>query len=241
MSSTRAYWLAATLAAVTAGCTDSRREAETNAPPVGSVQQPFCLTHTLVNVGVAPGTYHWEDPAHVLNSAEGFGPQSLGLAVSSSAETVSSSSTSYTPTDSQVSTAVGYDVHVATAINASTNVPVPFGGYKRVEAFASYKKSVWDNLDSNCDGPDVLTVGAGYSFKPVGVYFKVCSAYDCSLGGGQVGGDPVMSGPMSMSTGTGGSGGGSSGSSSGSSGSSGSSTGSSSSTGSGSGSTGTGI
>ena len=232
MSSTRAYWLAATPASVTAACTDSRREAETNAPPVGSVQQPFCLTHTLVNVGVAPGTYHWEDPAHVLNSAEGFGPQSLGLAVSSSVGTVSSSSTSYTPTDSQVSTAVGYDVQLSSTIAASTNIPVPFGGYKRVEAFASYKKSVWDNLDTNCDGPDVLTVGAGYSFKPVGVYFKVCAAYDCSLGGGPIGGDPTLSGPATMSSGAGGAGGGGSSGSSGSTGSSSSSA---------SGSSGTGI
>jgi uncharacterized membrane protein YgcG len=188
------------------------------------------LTHTLVNVVVVPGTYHWEDPGHALNSAEGFGPQSLGLAVASSVESVSTTSNTYTPTDSQISTAVGYDVREATTVEASTSVPVPFGGYKRVEAFASYRKTVWDNLDSNCGGPDVLTVGAGFSLKAVGVYFKVCTAYDCSLGGGQVGGDPLLSGPATTSSGTGGSGGGSSSSSS-----SGSSSGSSTS------STGTGI
>jgi uncharacterized membrane protein YgcG len=227
MSSKRAYLLAATLAVVAAACTDSRREAETNAPPLSSVQQPFCLTHTLVNVAVVPGTYHWEDPGHLLNSAEGFGPQVLGLSISSSVNTASTSSTSYTPTDAEISAAAGYDVSLASTIQASTTVLVPFGGYKRVEAFASYKWTVWDILDTNCDGPDVFTAAAGSSFKPVGVYFKVCTAYDCSLGGGQVGGDPLPSGPppVSTSSGAGGAGGsgGSGGSGSGSSSSSSSS------------------
>jgi hypothetical protein len=206
MSSTRAYLLAATVAAASA-CTDSRREAASGPSPLGMIQQPFCLTHTLINVAVVPGTFHWEDPGHLLNSAEGFGPQALGLAISSSVDTTSTSSTSYTPTDSEISTAVGYDVRLSTAIEASTSVPVPFGGYKRVEAYASFKKSVWDNLDTNCDGPDVFTPAAGFSFKAVGVYFKVCSAYDCALGGGQVGGDPLFNGPSTTSSGVGGGGG----------------------------------
>jgi hypothetical protein len=200
----RAYLLATALAVAFAACTDSRREAEPSPPAVGAVQQAYCMTHTLVNVIVAPGTYHWEDPGHLLNSAEGFGPQALGLVVETRLDSTSTSSSTYTPPDSEISAAVGYDVTQGSTIAASTTVIVPFGGYKRVEAYAAYKKTIWDLLDSNCNGPDVLTPAAGFSFKPVGVYFKVCTALDCSLGGGLVGGDPLPSGPVGGSSGSGG-------------------------------------
>jgi hypothetical protein len=214
MRATRAYLLATVLAAASAACSDFHGEFELSPPPVGSTQQAYCLTHTIVNVTVAPGTYHWEDPGHLLNATEGFGPQQLGLVITTSLASSSSSSSSYTPQESEISTAVGYDVSEATLLSASTSVLVPFGGYKRAEAYAAYKKSTWDLLDTNCGGPDVLTVSAGSSLKPVGIYFKVCSAYDCSLGGGQVGGDPLPSGPIggsTSSTSTSGSGGGASG------------------------------
>jgi hypothetical protein len=200
----RAYLLATALAVAFAACTDSPREAEPSPPAVGVVQQAFCLTHTLVNVIVAPGTYHWEDPGHLLNSAEGFGPQALGLSVETRLDSTSTSSSTYTPDDSEISAAVGYDVTQGSTISASTTVLVPFRGYKRVEAYAAYKKTIWDLLDTHCNGPDVLTPAAGFSFKPVGVYFKVCTALDCSLGGGLVGGDPLPSGPVGGSSGSGG-------------------------------------
>jgi uncharacterized membrane protein YgcG len=119
----------------------------------------------------------------------------LGLSIQTSVASSSSTSTTHSPTDSEISTAVGYDVTEATSLQASTTVLVPFGGFKRVEAYPTYKKSVWDILDTNCTGPNVLTVGAGVSFKAVGVFFKVCAAFDCSLGGGMVGGDPMLGGP----------------------------------------------
>jgi uncharacterized membrane protein YgcG len=227
MHATRAYSLATALAAASAACTDSRPGEQLSLPAVGETQQPYCLTHTIINVIIAPGTYHWEDPAHLLNAAEGFGPQVLSVQVAASLDTRSSSSTSYTPSESDISTAVGYDVTESSSVAASTSVPVPFGGYKRVEAYAAYKKSIWDILDSNCNGPDVLNTAVGVSLKPVGVYFKVCTELDCSLGGGLVGGDPLPSGPVdpgSSSSGAGGAGGGN-GSSSGSSSSSGSGSG----------------
>ena len=34
------------------------------------------------------------------------------------------------------------------------------GGQYRVEAYAAYKKTIWDLLDSNCNGPNVLTPAA---------------------------------------------------------------------------------
>ncbi len=140
MHATRAYSLATALVAASAACTDSYRGEPLSPPVIGETQQPYCLTHTIINVIIAPGTYHWEDPAHLLNAAEGFGPQALGLEVRTTLDSSSSSSTSYTPTDSEISTAVGYDVTESNSIAASTSVPVPFGGYKRVEAYAAYKE-----------------------------------------------------------------------------------------------------
>jgi hypothetical protein len=234
MHATRASLLATALVAASAACTDSRRGVELNLPAVGETQQAYCLTHTIINVVVAPGTYHWEDPGHLLNAAEGFGPQVLGLQVATSLDTRSSNSTAYTPDESEVSTAVGYDVTESSSIAASTSVAVPFGGYKRTEAFAAYKKSTWDILDTNCNGPDVLNTSAGVAFKPVGVYFKVCTELDCSLGGGVVGADPLPSGPIGAGGSGGGSGAGGGSSSSGSSSGSGSGSGSSGSSSSGS-------
>ncbi len=215
MLDSRVLLLATMLVAASSACFDSRREDTPSAPALGATQQPFCFNHSIVNVVVAPGTYHWEDPGHLLNAAEGFGPQMLGLTIQSSVGSASTSSSSYTPEESEISTAVGYDVSEETSLQASTTVLVPFGGYKRVEAYATYKKSIWDVLDTNCNGPDVLNIGAGVSFKAVGVYFKVCAAFDCSLGGGLVGGDPLLSGPPAppgggASSSTSGAGGGSS-------------------------------
>ena len=237
MHATRAYLFATALVAASAACTDSRRGEQLSLPAVGETQQPYCLTHTIINVIVAPGTYHWEDPAHLLNVAEGFGPQVLSVQVAASVDSSSFSSSTYTPEESEISSAVGYDVGESSSVAASTSVPVPFGGYKRIEAYAAHKKSIWDILDSNCNGPDVLNTAAGFSFKPVGVYFKVCTELDCSLGGGLVGGDPIPSGPIPpTSSSSGGSGGGAGGAGGGS--SSGSSGSSSSGSGSGSGGTG---
>jgi hypothetical protein len=195
MLDSRALLLATMLVAVSSACSDSRHEDAPSEPAFGAAQQAFCFNHTIVNVVVAPGTYHWEDPGHLLNAAEGFGPMSLNLSIQTSVGSASTSSSSYTPEESEISTAVGYDVSEETSLQAATTVLVPFGGYKRVEAYATYKKSIWDILDTNCNGPDVLNVGAGVSLKAVGVYFKVCAAFDCSLGGGLVGGDPMLSGP----------------------------------------------
>ena len=195
MLDSRTLLLATLLIAASSACSDARREVEASDPDLGTVQQAYCFNHSIINVVVAPGTYHWEDPGHLLSAVEGFGPQGLGLSVATSVASASTSSSSYTPTDSEISTAVGYDASESTSLQASTTVLVPFGGYKRVEAYATFRKSIWDVLDTSCNGPDVLNVGAGVSFKAVGVYFKVCAAFDCTLGGGVVGGDPLPSGP----------------------------------------------
>ena len=81
MLDSRALLLATMLVAVSSACSDSRHEDMPSEPDPGATQQAFCFNHTIVNVVVAPGTYHWEDPGHLLSAAEGFGPLSLNLAI----------------------------------------------------------------------------------------------------------------------------------------------------------------
>ena len=217
-------------------CSDSHGEAGTNAGDpddprdLSVTQEAYCTGHSIVNVVIAPGTYHWEDPLHLLNSSEGFGPRTLTLSISDSLSPSFSESSTYTPTDSEISTSVGYDLTATFSIDAATTVLVPFGGYARVEAYATFQMTTWDIIGTNCFGP--AEVGTGVSFRPVGVYFKTCMAYDCSLGGGVVGGDPIPSGPVPGSGGGGAGGNSSSGSSSSGSTSSSGSSGSTSSSGS---------
>ena len=200
--------LAVMLAISTAACSDSHGAASpgNDGHGVGAAQQGYCASHSIVNVKVAPGTYHWEDPAHLLNSAEGFGPRSLSITVSDSISPSASESSTYTPSNSEISSSVGYDISATFAIDASSNILVPFGGYARIQAFATFAMTTWDIVGTSCVG--AVDGGTGVSFKPVGVYFKTCEALDCSLGGGIVGGGPMQSGPApSGAGGAGGSGG----------------------------------
>jgi hypothetical protein len=211
--------LAAMLTISMAACSDSHGDP---APTVdgrglGATQEAYCASHSIINVVVAPGTYHWEDPVHLLNSAEGFGPRTLSITVSDSISPSASESSTYTPSNSEISTSVGYDISATFAIDASTSVFVPYGGYARIQAFATYLMTTWDIVGTNCVG--AVDGGTGVSFKPVGVYFETCEALDCSLGGGVVGGGPLQSGPVPGGTGGGGGadgGGGTGGSASGS-------------------------
>jgi hypothetical protein len=196
-----------------AACSDSRDEAgtkpgETNDPRgLGTAQDAYCTNHAITNVVVLPGTYHWEDPLHLLNSTEGFGPRSLNLTITDSISPSASESSSYTPTSSEISSSVGYDISASFSIEAASSILVPFGAYARLEAYATFQMTTWDIVGTNCFGaPDA---GTGVSYKPVGVYFKTCQAYACLMGGGAIGTGPIPSYP-------GGSGGAGSSSSSGS-------------------------
>ena len=207
--------------AISAGaCSDSHGDPPTKANDgrgLGETQEAYCASHSIVNVLVAPGTYHWEDSAHLLNSAEGFGPRTIGISVSDSISPSASESSTYTPSDSEISSSVGYDISASFAIDASTTVFVPFGAYARIQAYATFEMTTWDIIGTNCIG--AADTGTGVSYKPVGVYFKTCEALDCSLGGGVVGGGPILSG--SAPGGTGGAGGGGTGSGGGAGGSGG--------------------
>ncbi|WP_437550553.1 hypothetical protein WME97_07175 [Sorangium sp. So ce367] len=51
---------------------------------VGEARQALCFGRTITNVLVLPETFHWEDAAHLLRVAEGFGPRTLSVSVSAS-------------------------------------------------------------------------------------------------------------------------------------------------------------
>jgi hypothetical protein len=191
-----------------AACSDSRGQAGTqpggpgDPRDLGTAQDAYCTNHTITNVVVLPGTYHWEDPLHLLDSAEGFGPRTLSLTISDSISPSASESSSYTPTNSEISSSVGYDISASFSIDASSAILVPYGAYARIEAFATFQVTTWDIVGTNCFGaPDF---GTGVSYKPVGIYFKTCQSYVCLMGGGVIGTGPVPSYPG----GTGGAGGG---------------------------------
>ena len=211
-ASSRSRFLLALLVIHAAACSDSRDEARTqpggpsDPHALGTAQDAYCTSHAITNVIVLPGTYHWEDPPHLLESTEGFGPRTLSLTISDSISPSASESSTFTPTDSQISSSVGYDLSASFSLDASSSILVPFGAYARLEAFATFQVTTWDIVGTNCFGaPDS---GTGISYKPVGVYFKTCQEYPCLMGGGVIGTGPVPSFPGS---GAGGSGSGTSG------------------------------
>ncbi|XXX79395.1 hypothetical protein WMF30_11525 [Sorangium sp. So ce134] len=51
---------------------------------IGEARETLCYGQRIVNVTVLPETYRWEDPAHLIDAAEGFGPRIINLAVSAS-------------------------------------------------------------------------------------------------------------------------------------------------------------
>ena len=117
--------------AISAGaCSDAHGDPPTkmdDGRDLGVTQEAYCTSHSIVNVVIAPGTYHWEEPAHLLNSAEGFGPRTISISVADSISPSASESSTYTPSDSEISSSVGYDISATFAIDASTSVFVPFG------------------------------------------------------------------------------------------------------------------
>ncbi|WP_437744808.1 hypothetical protein WMF39_07200 [Sorangium sp. So ce1504] len=66
---------------------------------VGEARQSLCFGQTITNVLVLPETFHWEDAAHLLRVAEGFGPRTLSVSVSASVSPSVSVVHTITPTN----------------------------------------------------------------------------------------------------------------------------------------------
>jgi hypothetical protein len=151
---------------------------------VSSARQGFCLGPVITDVSVDPVTYHWEDPEHLLEVAAGFGPQTVSLSVATSVQPTVSVTITRPPgsgssggggggsgsvlSDATLSTSLGYSETTVFKLEASSSVLVPVDGYARLEAYTEFQRSTWGVVGPGCQG-------LGVSYKPIGVYFKICT------------------------------------------------------------------
>jgi len=189
----------------------SRLDAGTNSAVFQGI---LCEDVRVVNVAIVPGTFHWEDPIHLLSSSEGFGPRTLSLAAATSVSPQIVVSGTYTPEDSEISSSLGFRVTKSVSLEASSSILVPTGAYAVLQAYVNYQQFTWDIWAGRCWtrgtpslGPGI--VGSGSTFRPVGIFFKSCGAYNCAvMGGGVISGGPIPSGPVPPGVGVGGGAGG---------------------------------
>jgi hypothetical protein len=150
---------------------------------------PSCGSYVITGVQIDPTTYHWATPVRLLDSAEGYGPRTLDLVVASSVSPEWEATGTYTPTSSQISKALGYDVSETFYLQAETSVLVPVDAYARIDAYPTYQQATWQTLGTSCPGQ--LIVGGGFAYKPVGVYFDTCGVLGTGpCGVGSVSGTP---------------------------------------------------
>jgi hypothetical protein len=175
--------------------------------PVRASEQALAPGFWIGNVVFDPATYHFDNPANLLMAAEGAGPRTLNVAVSTAMSPQIEFTGTHTPSHSDISKALGYDVSQTFQLTADSSVLVPVDSYARVAAYPSFQKATWTIF-----GLGTVPMGAGSTYKPIGVYFETC---------GCIGPDPcgtgcVSSAPSGGAGGAGGAGGGGSGGSGGS-------------------------
>jgi hypothetical protein len=136
---------------------------------LGSARQGLLPGFSVGDVQIDPETYHWSDPSTLLTSAEGAGPRTLDVSVSDAVAPQIMLTGTYTPTNSDISKALGYDVTETVQLTAETSVLVPVDAYARVSAYPTWQKATWVVL-----GPVPYPYGGGTVYKPIGVYFATC-------------------------------------------------------------------
>jgi hypothetical protein len=85
---------------------------------VGEGSAALAGTFCIVNPQLAPGSFHFEGPNWLLDSAEGLGERSLDLAITSFVQPMISSTTTAKPGPDDVSQAVGYSVTLRFQVQA---------------------------------------------------------------------------------------------------------------------------
>jgi hypothetical protein len=184
------------LLAALAACSPGHRGGE----PVGASDQALAPGFWIGNVAFDPATYHFDDPANLLMAAEGAGPRTLNVAVSTAMSPQIEFTGTHTPSHSDISKALGYDVTQTFQLTADSSVLVPVDAYARVAAYPTFQKATWTIF-----GLGTVPMGTGSTYKPIGVYFETCGCIGPDpCGTGCVSGAPLGGG------GTGGGGGASS-------------------------------
>jgi uncharacterized membrane protein YgcG len=120
--------------------------------------------------------------------------------------------------DSEISTAVGFDVTKDVTLATNSTLFVPTGAYRQLHAYPTFQQATWDILLADCWGWGAnILVDSCVVYKPVGVHFETYSTFDgIAIGGVATGKDPIPSGSggavaWPFDTGGGGGGGGGSG------------------------------
>ena len=138
-----------------------------------SVTAAYCI----LNAHTDQGTFHFEGPNWLLTSAEGWGPQQLFVRVFHYVQPVIATSDRLQPNPAGVSKAVGYSLSEFHEVISGTGTTLKAGVFQRVEAYASFQRTIWEIRDASCTTP----LGIGASYKPTGAYFKVVDAGEVAL------------------------------------------------------------
>lgn len=145
---------------------------------VGVAEDAYCRGYYVTRVAARDGVVFFVSPDHLLQSTEGWGPQTLALsiekdvAVEISFENAPSVSRERNKITQSVQASIGFSLTHEIDLIASNAVLVPTDAYYRVEAYPQYQVVDFDLRREAC-GPMVdalLTRGSVY--RPIGVYFR---------------------------------------------------------------------
>jgi hypothetical protein len=160
--------------ALLAGCS---RQPDEGDP--GSATEALAGAYCITDVVIDPITYHFDSPRWLLDSSEGAGPRVLGVIIAGLAQPLVSTNMSEHPHGSDISRAVGYNLGQYYFVQASALRTVNDGAYERLEAYTNYARSAWVIRDAACGA----VLGAGVSFKPIGIHFEVRKAGNVPIDG----------------------------------------------------------
>lgn len=168
---TEIRFFAAMAAVLALGCD---RPATSSGDVVAEAHEALVGTYCIFNARIAPGSFHFDGPTWLLDSAEGLGPRSLDLAITSFVQPQISTNTTAKPGPDDVSEAVGYSVTTRFQIQASSGIDVDAMHYQRLEAYTSFQQTYFEIRDPTC----AVIVGTGSAYKPIGIYFQTRNAFD---------------------------------------------------------------
>jgi hypothetical protein len=144
---------------------------------VVATSQESTTAYCILNAHTDNGTVHFEGPKWLLASSEGASPLLIELRVLKFILPAMSTTGNYKPDPSAVSTAVGYSMTERYGVEDFTRVTIATARFQRVEAYPAFQRTIWEIRDADCNVP----LGAGASYKPIGVYFKVVTTTDVAL------------------------------------------------------------